>query len=459
MSLRKKIAEWVLKSLYDLHPDFADREHVWRIWSDEEAEKPSSFQNYASDYSITAWVHVAVKKWQDAISNLPLGIVRGSKSVSHQLNDFLMHPNNEISSTALWRQWSADLALGGETGFEFVANRSGSRILEMWPHQPSRFSVQPDENLRTYYVPRGYHIEYQGVREYDLPADEFLHTKFYNPENPWRGISPMSAIRMSVAIEQLASAWSKMFFTNGARPDGIIIAPQGITKTEREEIENKFHERHGLTAKGVSWHKVAVLEQGVTDYKPINFTVKDMQWAETRKLSANEILAIFGIPDELGGLGRNTYENFERAHLVFWSETMLPLIQFRDAEMSFFFRRRGLLTGDERVQTDISGVSILNRLENPRYQLALWLFQMGVPFNRIEEFLHLGIGDIGPQGDLSFPFGSLQTVTPEGVALETTGQVDPEADVTVEDDVRAEEQADKILRVLKNRVKRNGVLV
>lgn len=458
MTVTQRIQKWLLKSLYDLHPDLVEREHLWRIWSDEEAQNPSTFKTYASDYNITTWVHVAVKKWQDAISSLPLHVVVGSEPVSsHPLNDFFSFPNPKISSSSQWRQWATDQALGGESGFEFTRNRSGSRVLEMWLHQPSVFSVIPDAERRVYYVPAGYKIEYIGVKTYEVPANEFLHTKFYNPQNPWRGISPMSAIRMSVAIEQLSSAWTKMFFTNGARPDGVLITPQGITKKEREEVEAKFQQRLGLTSKGVGWHKVIALEKGIVDYKPVNFTQKDMQWAETRKLSANEILAIFGVPDELGGLGRNTYENFERALLVFWSETIVPLLAFRDSQMTFYFRQQNLLSGEQRIATDVTSVSVLNRLQNPRYQLALWLFQMGVPYNRIDAHLNLGVGDIGAVGDLSFPSGSAQTLSQGGEVVSEQSSSDLSTAEKPVDDT-ADERAEKILKTLKNRVGANGVL-
>lgn len=452
-ALTKRFRGWAAKSLFDLHPELLDREHIFRIFSDEEAAAPSGFRTFASDYNITTWVNVAVRKWQDAIANLPMRVVVGSEAVkSHPLNDFFSFPNPNISFDSFNRQWAADQALGGETGFEFSFNRSGSKVIEMWPHQPLVFSVIPDSDRRVYFVPAAYRIEYSGIKKYELPASEFLHTKFYNPQNPWRGISPMSAVRMSVAIEQLASAWSKMFFTNGARPDGIIIAPQGMTKTEKKEIEEKFQEHHGLSSKGVGWHKVAVFEKGITDYKPINFTVKDMQWAETRKISANEILAIFGVPDELGGLGRNTYENFERALLVFWSETIVPLLAFRDGQFTFYFRQRGMLSGDQRIATDISSVSVLSRLENSRYQLALWLFQMGVSFNQIDEHLNLGVGNIGAVGDLSFPSGSAQTLSPTGDVVESEAGSAPSVSDLEDDGV------DKILKTLKSRVGSNGVL-
>lgn len=445
MKFPRFVTRLLLKSLYDLHPDLLNREHVWRIWSDEETENPSGFDTFASDYSITTWVHTAVKKWQDAFAFLPLRVLENGKEVKHELSDLLAHPNPTRSASDVWRQWAADMALGGEQGLEMSFNKSGTRIVELWPHQPSAFSVIPDADRRIYFVPAGYKIERPGIAVYELPVEEFFHFKFYNPQNPWRGLSPMSAIRMSVSIEQLASAWSKMFFSNGARPDGILITPQGLTKTEREEVETKFQQKLGISGKSVGWHKVIALEKGIVDYKPITSTQKDIQWAETRRLSRNEIGGIFGVPDEVMGFGKDTYENFERALLFFWSETMFPLIAFRDDGLTFAFRRAGKLSSTQFVRTDLTEISVLMRLQNPRYQLALWLFQMGVPFNRVDEFLKLGVGGIGPAGDISLPYGTNQGFTPGG-DLVASG----DSATAVSSDQSAASAA-KILRILEQR--------
>lgn len=442
MEFRQRILNWLLKSFYDQHPELINREHLWRIWSDEETQKPSTFSEFSSDYNITTWVHTAVKKWQDAFSFLPLRVSQkaGQKYefVDHPLNTLLENPNPTRSSSDIWRQWACDMALGGEEGFEFVRSRR-NEIIEIWPHQPIDFHVIPDKSRLIYYAVAGYTVERAGVAKYDLDAGDFLHTKFYNPGNPWRGISPMSAIRMSVSIEQLSSAWTKMFFTNGARPDGVLITPQGLTAKERQEVENKFQERVGITGKGVNWHKVIALEKGIMDYKPVNFTQRDMQWVESRKLTRNEIGGIFGVPDELMGFGKDTYENFERALLTFWSETMTPLIKFRDDQLTFFMRREGLLQQNQSIQTDTTQIYVLSRLQNARYQLAMWLSQMGVPFNIINAYLQLGLPEF-KAGDISIPFGTSINFDEEGKPTE----------------LEAAETTEKILKILS---KRNGVSI
>lgn len=455
-SLRHRVARWLLKSLEDVHPEVLNREHLMRLFSDEESAAPSTFRTFASDYNITTWVHTAVRKWQDAFASLRVRVVdEKGEEKKNELNALFDAPNPHRSFADISRQYIADMALGGESGMEFVRTSRG-RIIEMWPHQPSDFFIHQDKARLAYYGVAGYTIERSGVKKYDLPPSDFLHTKFYNPLNPWRGISPMSAIRMSVAIEQLASAWSKMFFDNGAHVGGVIIAPQGLTQKERDALESKFQEKTGLSRKGAKWHSVVALEQGIMDYKSIGSVQKDMQWAETRRLTRNEIGGVYGVPDELMGFGKDTYENFERALLTFWSETVTPQARLRDDNFTFFFRREGLLDADESLRSDFSKIPVLARLLYPVYQLALWLFQMGVPFNRIDEHLHLGVGNIGPVGDLSFPSGSAQTLDPKGeVVVEASTPTDTEGEP--KDDDESEGAAkEKVLRIV-NALKTIGV--
>lgn len=428
MNLLRRLKLFLAKSLYDVHPELRDREHVWRIWSDEASEKPLSFREHAEDYSITTWVHVALRKWQDAVSSLGLHVVdRAGKRIDHDLDDFLESPNPEMSSADLYRQWATDLGLGGEVFFELAWSQNGKRPLELWPHQPSVVTVLPDVGRKMYYVPRGYEIECDPGKKYVLSARELVRWKFYNPVNPWRGISPMSAARMSVSVEQLASAWAKMFFLNGARPDGVLLTPQGITPSERERMEERMREMVGFTrTRGANWHKVLVLEEGITDYKPINFTQRDMQWAESRRLSRNEIGGIFGVPDELMGFGKDTYENFERALLTFWSETVLPLLRFRDEGLTRFFRTVGVLGKSFRIVSDLSKIEVLARLRQPTFALAVQMAGMGVPFRIINEYLQLGVPDY-PAAGLSNPFGSSESFDESGAPVE--GEADPDVEL------------------------------
>ena len=78
--------------------------------------------------------------------------------------------------------------LGGEWGIEVVWSRSGKKPVEFWGHQPTEFTIAP-ENKR--YRKVAYYKVDDGLGDLIcLPRISFIHLKFYNPSNRWRGLAP-----------------------------------------------------------------------------------------------------------------------------------------------------------------------------------------------------------------------------------------------------------------------------
>jgi HK97 family phage portal protein len=413
----RHLAQLRKRALSDQHPDYATVQHLMRDMLGESSTNPWSYQTAASDFAQHPWVHKALKVWADSIGPLPIRVQRadGTLTADHELIDLLEHPNPTMTAGDLWREWAIHMGLGGECGFEFVKG-AGSRFVELYPRGPQSFAVRPDPALRRYRRVAAYVLdpETAGVRDgrndsrtYALPPDEFKHFKFFNPLNVWRGIAPMSALRLSVQIDELVQSWSSLFFKNAARPDFALIVPQGLTPQERTTLENT------LSAKFTGpdgWHKPIVLENGVQDLKVFSHPRKDLEWLQERRFSRDEIGAVFGIPDEIMGYGRDTFENFETAERVLWTLTLTNLVGFRDDQLTHFFHLVGAhgraplqdgapLRRDEKIVTDLSGVWVLRRARAVQYDDALKLFALGVPFNTIDARLGLGIGPV-PGGDI-----------------------------------------------------------
>jgi HK97 family phage portal protein len=406
------------KSLYDLHPELLDRQPIMRVYSDEERQN-AGMQTAAQDYTAHVWLHKAVKIIADNVCSLPLQVVSGPESTiveRHPEGVLLAYVNESMSASDLWRQWVINMELGGESGLEFV--RNGSRLAAVWPHTADETWVRVATEGR-YSQVSGYRIEPGRGQPYDLQPAEFLHFKFYNPVSPWRGLAPVSAVRMGVLIDQLAQAWSKLFFDNSARPDGVVITPQGLTSKERGEIETKLQAKYGGLGNA---HRFIVLEQGITDIKPLSWSPKDTEWLEQRKIAREEVGAIFGVPDEMMGWGKDTYENFRAAMTALWQMTLLPLINYRDEALTNWFVQYGQLTSEQRIKTDVSGVDVLQRDKGPKLDQAYKLFTMGYPVNLINDKLSLDLGEI-EGGDVGYLPLSLVPVTsipgtkkPEAVA-------------------------------------------
>jgi HK97 family phage portal protein len=383
--------------LAELHPELQSRVPIMRVFSDEVLSYSQLYYDIGvRDYGRHPWVHKAIKVIADNMASLRLEVVRidGDEKEplpNHILNEILQRPNPTMAPADLWRQWVIDMMLGGEEGHEIVRNAVGSRILEIWPREPTIFSVQPGKGGRRYAEVAGYKIDDKQGPEYILKPNQFIHYKFYNPGNPWRGIAPINAVRMSITIDQLAQAWSRLFFKNQARPDFAVIAPEGLTASEKTEIENRLQKEFGDPE---GWHKPIVLEQGVTDVKALSFPPKDLTWLEQRKFSRDEVGAIFGVPDEILGYGRDTYENFGKAMRVLWTLTLVPLIDFRDTVFSSWARQHNILKPDERIETDLTDIPELQEDKKEKVLQYTQLVGYGVPLNLANQLVGLDLPPI-----------------------------------------------------------------
>lgn len=390
------------KTLLDLYPAQAMREPLLRINSEEEAATATSgsFVAAANTYAAHMWTHKAIKIIADNLAPLPARVASGPKDKTtyparHGCNTLLDNPNPAMAPEDLWRQWVTDQMLGGEEGLEVVKNATRSRAMELWPRQPDTFTVKAESTR--YHRVAYYRINDGAGDPYTLKPEEFIHFKFYNPLSPFRGLAPISAIRLSITIDQLAQAWTRLFFRNQARPDFAIIAPEGTTRTEKEEMQNQLMVDF---SSGAGIHRPIILEDGVTDIKPFSWAPKDLEWVTQREMSRDEVGAIFGVPDEIMGYGKDTYENFDKADEVLWTLTILPLAKMRDGVLTRYFRLIKMLQPGERIETDFSDIPQLQEDKTAKIDQIGKLFTVGVPVNTASNYVNAGLppiqgGDVG----------------------------------------------------------------
>ena len=399
-----------------------DRVHVLSQSSTDRVDAElSSFVDYARVYEVYVWVHKAISVITEALAPLPVIVIDadGETQDAHPLTELFGYVNDEWTPVDLWGVWLVHMLLGGESFLHFVSNGRGVPT-EVWPRRPDLVGIVPDKGRGIYYPAAAKYVfdptkgGYSGT-PLEIAPEEMCHLRFPNPLNPYRGLSPARAIQAGITIDIFAQAWAKTFLKRGARPDYALIAPQGLTPTEREGYEAKLYEKfQGYE----NWHKPIVLEDGVTDVKIFSWPPKDIEWLQQRELSRDEVGGLYGVPDEVMGYGRDTYENFEKAFRWFMSLTVMGLARRRDTTLTaFFHKRRAMLRPGERIITDTSGVGVLQEDKTPRIEQAKVLWAMGIPFNLLDERLGLEIGPV-PGGDVGYvPFNLI----PVGGAPEMGG--------------------------------------
>lgn len=414
--IKRLLDPYVQKALYDIYPQLLDRQPIFRTNSaDEQAgQTASDYNSGAQSYTNYMWYQRAVNILANNIAPLPQNVVQGTGKekkylTNHELTPLLQNPNPAMSASDLSRQWVVEMMIGGEIGYELVGAKSGNKILEMWPRQANTITVHSVPASSRYFKVDNYTIADGNGKPYDLQPEQLLHSKFYNPLSPMRGLAPITAIRMSIVIDQLAQVWTRLFFKNAARPDFAVIAPAGMTKSEKDELEKLLLQKFGMAGDGMG--RPLILEQGVTDIKTFSFPPKDMEWLNTRQISRSEVAAFVGVPEEIIGFGKDTYQNVDAAERILWTLTILPLIGLRDDIQTAKFRRLGKLTPIQSVETDIRGVPQLQEDKSELITQGFTLWKMGVPLNQISTFLDWGLeaqegGDIGYVPAAFVPIGT-----------------------------------------------------
>jgi len=401
------------------HPELAGRVHISSQYADSVAVDLEEYVDYARVYSVYAWVRKAISKTGESIAPLPVRVVdiNSEEVEGHDLTQLLAYVNDSMSPADLWQAWTVHMMLGGESFLELLGNSRGVPV-EIWPRRPDHVLVVPDASPERLLYPKAleYVYEMPNQEPVRIDAPDMVHDKFYNPLSRWRGLAPITAVREGITIDLFAQAWSKTFLKRGARPDFAVVSPLGMTRTEKEEIVSDLMASHSGES---GWHRPIVLEKEITDIKPFSWAPKDVEWLEQREFARDEVGAIFGVPDEIMGYGRDTYENFQTALEVFWTLTLLPLIQHRDTSLTHHFTKvRPILKPGQRIETDLASVGVLQEDMTPKLEQAKQLWSLGVPFNTVEERLGLGIGPI-PGGDVGYLPFSVVPVGSErgGVAL------------------------------------------
>ncbi len=345
-----------------------------------------SYTDRAAVYAGHVWVNRAVNLIRAAFAPLVVQVVtRGDEE--------LLSPGHPVSqrlgqqlSAEYWGQWIVDVLLGGEA-FTGIPPWS-DRVTRYWLYRPDLMLVLPDATPSPYPVVAGYALTDDPYKV--IPIEEVWHFKLPNPVNAWRGLSPLSAVANSVTIDALAQTAARNLLANGMRPDYALVAPTGLTPSEREEYRYSLARHQGVD----NVHEPIILEQGIVDIKPLGLTPRDMEWIEQRRVAANEIAAVFGIPDGLMGLAVEAYDTATKLDgdmRAFWELAILPYVRQRDQSLTDYMQRIGALTPDEQLVTGLEGVPVLQDNFADLLQQGKALRELGYTADQVNERLGLGM--------------------------------------------------------------------
>lgn len=298
-----------------------------------EPEDGESFDRLLLKYGRSvSWVYIAVNRIANAAAQIPYQLVKADRKgkpnavvdgPANGLRRLLSNPNPYYSWFDFVNNIQTNLDLTGNAFIELAELDASMRPHELYCLNPAKAKVVPGPH-----GPQGYVYDVNGTK-IKYRAEEIIHIKYTHPANDWYGIGPLAASALSLELDRGAMDWNRNFLAKGAWPAGAIETENDIgdeaaarLKTEIKKIAQRGKEGVGqilLLTGGLKYHSIAL-------------SPKEVDWLDARRMSRDEILAIFGCPFAVAGLFSNEQTTARSAGVNqqvvnFYLFTIFPKIQ------------------------------------------------------------------------------------------------------------------------------------
>lgn len=225
---------------------------------------------------------------------------------------------------------------------------------------PSQVSIVIDKETRE---PTSYIVRDTQGQELQFPVEDFVHFKFFDPDNDVYGLSPLESLQSTVAQDLFAQTYNENFFANSAQT-GIVFNMQNASKEEIDRNREYIKKEYSAVQNA---HKPIILEGDVSVSESVS-SHANMQFIEGRDQLMMEILAVFDMPyTKIGG----TKESANRSQSSendksYRTETIAPLQSMVEdminEELIFerlsiqdtMFKHRDVDTRDEEIQMKLN---------------------------------------------------------------------------------------------------------
>lgn len=314
--------------------------------------------NPSSAIQVSA-VYACVRVIAETIASLPFHVYETTENGSRKAPEHplyrLIHdePNKEMTSFILRETMLAHLLLYGNAYCQII--RTGrDKIDSLYPLLPDKMEVDRDAGgLLTYTYTTS-----DGKR-WRLDPRDVLHIPGLGFDGVM-GYSPIALEKSAIGLGIAAEEYGSKFFSNGARPSGILTHPN--TVKDPAALRTSWNAAYGSSSNA---SRVAVLEEGMT-FVPLSLPNNEAQFLETRKFQVSEICRIFRVPPHMiGDLDRATFSNIEHQSIDFAVHTIRPWLVrieqavnralFSEKEKGRFyvqFNLDGLMRGDYKSRME-----------------------------------------------------------------------------------------------------------
>lgn len=251
------------------------------------------------------------------------------------------------------------------SGFCVIENVYPKQTKELWPLRSDLVEPKITRQGITQFI---YRPNNQKII-YNAKDGEAFQTKFFNPLNFNKGLSPYNSMRLQLSVDYWSLKYMSAFFENDAHLGGLLFSPVELQQKKKEEMYAMFSEKHEGAGKaflplilGKDWK----FERTQVDPKEANVS-------EHRGMTRGDIITGRGCyPVVLGFLDGASYSNANQQWRLFYRNTMLPKTKKIEGPFNkYVFKNYGV-----KFKFDTSAIPELREEESEKAS-TMWRYWLG----------------------------------------------------------------------------------
>ena len=161
----------------------------------------------------------------------------------------------------------------------------------------------------------------------EIPSKMFVLFHGYDPTDPMRQYSRISALKETLYEQVESSAFRRQMWQKGGRFNAYLTRPKDVAPWSDKAYE-RFKEtwQSSWAGAGENAGGTPILEDGM-EYKTVQFNSKDAQWAEAVKLSREDCAAVFHVnPAMIWPGSGQTYASARDNARALYNDCLAPVL-------------------------------------------------------------------------------------------------------------------------------------
>jgi HK97 family phage portal protein len=367
-------------------------------------------------YSEATWVYVCASANALAASKAPWVMQRReggdwvtSNEPDHDLQKLLENPHPWLSWSDLVERGILDLQLAGnllwrltrENGADEQSRTEGD-VLEIWPIWMTTATypvVNKFSEIEFYHY---YDFQTRSAigttqsSERSVAAANTVHAMLADPDSIYWGMGRLEAASKAITTDIAASRTQQASMVRGFNPSGVLSLEDQLSDEALDHIKIRFEERHAGPDNAGS---LLIVDGTKAKFTPMDPSSAELGYFQTREMTRDETLSIFGTPGPVVGvLDRATYNNATAMYQQWWLATLTPLLGIVQRAVN-----HQLVTPnfgpDVRLVVDTTKIPELLPAIKSTSAIGLDLQKLGYSTDQINERLALGMPKLDEEQD------------------------------------------------------------